>query len=66
MQVPFIKYIETLVVGKESLAQITDKLQKLNLKFPEKGLSIIYKRFSGEQPEYFTGKEDLDLMYVTE
>ena len=66
MQVPFIKYIETLVVGKESLAQITEKLQKLNLTFPEKGLSIIYKRFSGEQPEYFTGKEDLDLTYITE
>ena len=61
MQVPFIKYIETLVIGKESLGSITDKLNTINLSFPEKGLSIIYKRFSGEQPDYFANKEDLDF-----
>ena len=64
MQVPFIKYIETLVVGKESLGSITDKLKTINLSFPEDGLSIVYKRFSGEQPEYFANKEELDFLYL--
>ena len=66
MQVPFIKYIETLVVGKDSLSSITERLNKLALSFPDKGLSIIHKRFSAEQPEYFTGKEPLDEAYLSE
>ena len=64
MQVPFIKYIETLVVGKETLSSITSKLEKLALSFPDKGLSIIYKRFSAEQPDYFSGKEELDEQHL--
>ena len=66
MQVPFIKYIEALVVGKESLTSIMDKLKSLHLTFPQDGLSIVHKRFSSEQPDYFTNKQDLEMEYLKE
>ena len=66
MQVPFIKYIEALVVGKLSLAEIETKLTESRLSFPSKGLSIIWKRFSAEQPAYFEGKEELDTAWLAD
>ncbi len=66
MQVPFIKYIETLVVGKLPLSEVNSKLAEINRDFPSKGLSIIYKRFAAEQPEYFNGKEEMDSLWLAD
>jgi len=54
MKVPFIKYIETLVVGRLTDDQILDKLKDLNLSFPEKYIPIVRQHFRDLQPEYFT------------
>ncbi len=65
MQVPFIKYIETLVIGKMSLEDIEKNLSDIKREFPAKGLSIIYQRFLKEQPDYFEGKTDLDPVWLS-
>tara|TARA_Y100001937_G_scaffold128785_1_gene207996 strand:+ start:1600 stop:2454 length:855 start_codon:yes stop_codon:yes gene_type:complete len=66
MQVPFIKYIETLVIGKMSLQEIEDKLAKIGRSFPAKGLSIIYQRFLKEQEGYFKGKDEMDPVWLAD
>ena len=66
MQVPFIKYIETLVIGKMSLQEIEDKLAKIGRQFPSKGLSIIYQRFLKEQEGYFKGNDEMDPVWLAD
>ena len=66
MQVPFIKYIEALVVGRLSDVQIMHKLSELNLGFPEKGITIVRKRFMDERPDYFHKKDEVDLVWLAD
>ena len=53
MQIPYIRYLEALVVGREKPVAIHDRLEELGLKFPLPGIQQVYNRFSTEQPEYF-------------
>ena len=53
MQIPYIKYLETLVVGRLKPAAIHEKLEELGLKFPLPGIQQIYSHFSSLQPDYF-------------
>lgn len=64
MQIPFVKYIEALVVGKLSDAHIQQKLGEISLKFPDKGIQIVREKFSKERPDYFYGKEEIELTWL--
>ena len=41
MQVPYIKYIETLVAGRQEPSTIHDKLAEIGLEFPLPGIQQI-------------------------
>ena len=64
MQVPYVKYIETLVVGKLSDVEIQKKLTDLNITFPDKGIQIVRERFVKERHDYFYGNDDIDLVWL--
>lgn len=66
MQVPFIKYIESLIVSRWTDVKIMQKLRELNLDFPEEGLTIVRDRFRNEKPAYFSFDEELDLGSLSE
>ena len=61
MQVPFIKYIESLIVSRMNDAKIMQTLRELNLDFPEEGLTIVRDRFRNEKPSYFSFDEEFLL-----
>jgi hypothetical protein len=54
MQIPYIKYVETLVVGRMSADSIHDNLITLGLEFPIPGIQQVYDYFYKKQAKYFT------------
>jgi hypothetical protein len=57
MQVPFIKYIESLVACKYSIDHIYKRLQDSNItlaaEFPREGIVQVYQVLSSTNPDYF-------------
>lgn len=55
MKVPFIKYLETLIVGRQTPNQILSELQAINVEFPIHGITYVLDTLRGTNPEYFEG-----------
>ena len=53
MQVPFIKFLEVLVVAKKTPGQIQQRLQELGLDFPIEGIAVIKEKLYSFIPDYF-------------
>lgn len=53
MQLPYIKYLETLVAGRLDPSSIHDKLLDVGLTLPIPAVQVVYDALSKEQPEYF-------------
>ena len=67
MQIPYIKYLETLVVGRLKPAAIHEKLEELGLKFPLPGIQKVYNHFSSLQPDYFADPaESIETAWLSE
>lgn len=59
MKIPFIKYVETLIVGRLSINEIFMDLQSLGMELPAVAITYILDTFKGEVPEYF---EDINSL----
>lgn len=69
MKVPFIKYIETLVVGRYNVNQIVAELQAINLELPLQGIVYIADTLKATNPEYFedtTSSPELSWLHELE
>lgn len=53
MLVPYIKFIETLVSGHKTPAQVHSRLADLGLDFPVEGVAKVYERLHMLYPEHF-------------
>lgn len=65
MQVPFIKFLEVLVVAKKAPMEIQQRLQELGLDFPPEGMAVIREKLSSFIPDYFadpTATVDFDWL----
>ena len=65
MQLPYIKYVETLVAGRLEPSAIHDRLRDVNLELPLPAVSVVYNTLSEQQPEYFDDKSmppDMDWL----
>jgi hypothetical protein len=56
-RLPHLKYIQTLIIGRLSAAQIVEELNKYNLGVVPDTILAIYKDLQTEQPEYFKNKD---------
>jgi hypothetical protein len=53
MLVPHLKFIESLIIAKKPLDEITDELKKYGLKTPDKVLAVMLDTIRNDNPEYF-------------
>lgn len=53
MLIPHIKYIESLIIAKKPLEEITEELKKYGLKTPDKVLAVMLDTIRKENPDYF-------------
>jgi hypothetical protein len=54
MKLPYIKFIETLIIGRLSPAAIQRQLSEVNIKFPDVGISEVHKQLAKLYPEHFS------------
>lgn len=54
MKIPFIKYIESLVLAKYTPNQIFGELGKVEFNFPLDGVEVVYKTLHDLRPDYFS------------
>lgn len=55
-QLPYIKYLETLVAGRLSASEVHDKLLEVGLDLPAPAVQIVYDHLSLQKPDYFKDK----------
>mgnify|MGYP007063735476 CR=1 FL=1 len=53
MHVPYIRYIETLVAGRLTPAEVHASLEEYGLEFPLPGIQQVYNHLSSLKPDYF-------------
>ena len=53
-QLPYIKYLETLVVGRLSASSVHGKLLEVGLDLPMPAVQMVYDHLSAQKPEYFS------------
>ena len=54
MKLPYIKFIETLIIGRLHPATIQKKLLEANIQFPDIGISEVHKQLTKFYPEHFS------------
>jgi len=67
MRIPYIKFLETLVIGRLSPAIVNKKLLEANLIFPEQGINEVYRVLRKTYPENFSkDKPPIELELLRE
>ncbi len=56
MEIPHLKFIETLVISKFSVDGLIEKLEDYDQPIPQKAITIVYDTLRSQAPEYFDRK----------
>jgi len=54
MKLPYIKFIETLIIGRLTPAAVQRQLLEVNIQFPDVGISEVHKQLAKLYPEHFS------------
>lgn len=57
MNIPHLKFIETLVISKFSVDKLIEKLEDYDQPIPEKAITIVYDTLRSQAPDYFSAKD---------
>jgi len=55
MNIPHLKFIESLVISKFSIDKLIEKLEDYDQPIPEKAIAIVYDTLRSQAPDYYRG-----------
>lgn len=56
MKLPYIRYIESLIISREPLENVQGKVGHLGVELPIEAFRMVYNKLKLEQPDYFQPK----------